>query len=500
MKAKLPNSVFNLISVAGALLAIISLFTIIFLFIISFLFEQQGSYMGLFIYVIIPPFLVLGLILIPIGMYLKNKREKLHGREETLPIINLQEPAHRNALFIFIIGTLVFVFLTAFGSYEAFHFSESTTFCGELCHQVMNPEFVAYQNSPHARVACVECHVGEGVDWFVKSKLSGVKQVLAVAMNTYPKPIPTPITDLRPARETCEKCHWPEKFYSRTVRLEKHYLTNENNTPWNINLVLKIGGQHSGIGLMEGIHWHVNRDNIVQYVTNDEKRQVIPWVRYINKATGDTTIYINEDDPLEDGELAKLQVREMECIDCHNRPSHIYFSPNKFINQQLASGNIDTAIPEIKAKLIEICEEEFGTLDSINNYARTTIDEFYSNEYPEFYAENKTKIDKAVESFLVAYSQNIFPEMKVKWSNYPSNIGHFEDNGCFRCHSDLHVSSAGRAISKNCDLCHLINAQGTDDNMMIAKYNESLEFQHPEDIGDDWKEVNCIECHTGLNP
>src|SRR5512147_2459048 len=105
----------------------------------------------------------------------------------------------------------------------------------------MNPEFTAYRLSPHARVACVDCHVGTGATWYVRSKLSGLRQVYAVLTNSYDRPIPTPITDLRPARETCEECHWPEKFYARQLRNTKHYLTDSANTEWNISLQMKIG-------------------------------------------------------------------------------------------------------------------------------------------------------------------------------------------------------------------------------------------------------------------
>lgn len=160
--------------------------------------------------------------------------------ERKLPFIDLNRKDHRNAFLIFAAGTTIFLFISALGSYEAFHYTESTEFCGTLCHSVMNPEYTAYQNSAHAKVRCVECHVGTGADWYVKSKLSGLYQVYAVIANVYPKPIPTPIKNLRPARETCEECHWPQKFYSRQLRTEKHFLTDEKNSEWDISLIMKI--------------------------------------------------------------------------------------------------------------------------------------------------------------------------------------------------------------------------------------------------------------------
>ena len=209
MKFKLPDSTRNWMSLIGATIALIGLFMIIFLLVVSMVFNQGGSYLGLVIYIILPAFMLVGLILIPIGMIRKRQqRKKLTTSEDKpLPFIDLNDPKHRNATLIFAVGTLLFLFISAIGSYEAFHYTESVEFCGETCHNVMQPQFVAYQNSPHARVKCVECHVGEGVNWYMRSKLSGLRQVYNVTLGEYPKPIPTPIENLRPARETCEKCH-----------------------------------------------------------------------------------------------------------------------------------------------------------------------------------------------------------------------------------------------------------------------------------------------------
>lgn len=498
---KLPVTVYNWITALGAFLAIGALTVFIFLLIATLFSGTSSSYLGLFMFIIIPPFLVIGLILIPLGMYLTHKKNKKRGIEEDrAPIIDFNNLTHRNAAAIFILGTVVFLFFTALGSYEAYNFTESNTFCGTVCHSVMHPEYTAYQDSPHARVRCVDCHVGEGVDWYVKSKLSGLRQVYGVITGDYEKPIATPIHNLRPARETCEKCHWPEKFYARTDRLEKHYLADEANTPWNIYLTLKIGGEHTSSGLSEGIHWHVDPNNKIQYASTDDRRQDIPWVRFINKVTGDTTVYIDSDSDFNAGMLDSLEVREMECIDCHNRPSHQYLPPDRFINDELAAGNISKSIPEIKSKLFEICEEDFESIDSLKNYTENYLDEYYSSNYEDFYKLNKELIASASNAFVSVYSKNIFPIMKVKWDKYPSNIGHMNFKGCFRCHNNLHESSTGKVLVKDCNQCHIINAQGTPGNLQRAVYGDSLEFKHPVDIDEAWKEMNCNECHTGLQP
>lgn len=498
MKFKLPNSAYNWISLSGAVIAIISLFMIIFLFAISYFLDRGGSYLGLVIYIIIPAFLVVGLLLIPIGMIKNHNKEKDEKRK--LPYIDLNQITHRNAFLVFVTGTIIFLFISAFGSYEAFHYTESTEFCGTVCHSVMQPEYVAYQNSAHARVRCVECHVGTGADWYVKSKMSGLYQVYAVLANNYPRPIPTPISNLRPARETCEECHWPQKFYPQKLRLEKHFLSDENNTEWDISLIMKIGASHSSRGLEEGIHWHINPNVNIEFISLDNREQEIPWVKYTNTSTGETKVFIDENSNFDISMLDTLTPRKMDCIDCHNRPSHIYNPPALFVNHAMSAGDIPKELPEIKSLSMEICGEEFSTIDSAKNYIAKTIDEFYRDNYSELYESNLQLINKAINGLQNEYSKNIFPEMKVKWEEYPNNIGHFEFNGCFRCHSDTHISDDGMVISKDCNLCHSINAQGPTDNLQTASYNVSLEFKHPEDIDEVWKDGFCIDCHTGLNP
>jgi len=498
MKLKLPSSAYNWISLSGVVISLISLFMIIFLFAISYFLDRGGSYLGLVIYIILPAFLVGGLMLIPIGM-LKNFNKK-KDIERNLPYIDLNQIAHRNAFMIFMTGTIIFLFISALGSYEAFHYTESTEFCGTLCHSVMQPEYIAYQNSSHARVRCVECHVGEGADWYVKSKMSGLYQVYAVIADVYPKPIETPISNLRPARETCEECHWPQKFYSRKMRLEKHFLPDEENTEWDISLMMKIGSSHSGKGLEEGIHWHINPDVQIEFASLDDKEQEIPWVKYTNKKTGEEKIYVDENLNFSNDMLDTLSIRKMDCIHCHNRPSHVYNPPAFFVNNAMSSDNIPKELPEIKSLSMEICDEEFNSTDSAMSYIEITITEFYKDNYPEIMDTNSSMVNKAIIGLQEEYKKNLFPEMKVRWDAYPNNIGHLEFNGCFRCHSDTHISDDGDSISKDCNLCHSISAQGPPNNLMMADFNESLEFKHPEDIDEAWKEGVCIDCHTGLNP
>ncbi len=227
-------------------------------------------------------------------------------------IIDFNDARYRNAASVFIIGTVILVLLSAVGSYEAYHYTESVEFCGKVCHKVMKPEYVTYLNSSHARVACVECHVGQGADWYVKSKLSGLYQVYAVLAHKYPKPIPTPISSLRPAKETCEECHWPQKFYTPRLNFEKHFLSDSLNTEWNIQLRMKTNSPHGATNLAEGIHWHINPNIKIEYIASDETRENIPWVRYINFENNDTILYQDSMGPLEPEEIQSASPRVMD--------------------------------------------------------------------------------------------------------------------------------------------------------------------------------------------
>lgn len=496
---KLPNSYYNPLSLVGSLLAAISLMIFVFAFIASNLFDMGGSYIGLFIYIILPVFLVLGLILIPIGMSRKSKRVKKGTEEATNWIkIDLHNPRHYNAMAIFVFFTLLFLVLTGIGSFEAFHYTESNEFCGTLCHSVMEPEYVAYQESAHSRVTCVECHVGEGAGWYVKSKLSGLYQVYSVLFDKYPTPIETPIRNLRPARETCEECHWPEKFYSSRIENEKHYLADMDNTEWNIQLKMKIGSEHSAQGLLEGIHWHINPEVKIEYIASDKKREYIPWVRYVNTATNDTVIYNDIYEPLEPEALDTLELREMDCLDCHNRPSHHYLPPQEFTDLLIASGNIPAELPEIKMVAMNVFNNTFENRDTGRIIIEQNLKEYYSTNYPQIMNDQKNLVDQAVEGLIAGYEKNIFPEMKASWDAYPVHIGHIEFNGCFRCHNGNHKNDQGQVISRDCNLCHTILAQGPAEDFQTTTVDSSLEFKHPVDIGEMWKEAACSECHRYL--
>jgi len=497
---KLPKTYYNPLSLIGSIISSVCAVVIVFVMIANLLFDYEGAYMGILIYMVLPFFLIIGLVLIPIGMSRRSKRIKREGEESTSAWtkIDLRDSRQWNAIAIFIIVTILFLMLTGIGSYHAFHYTESNEFCGTLCHSVMEPEYVAYQESAHSRVTCVECHVGAGADWYVKSKLSGLYQVYSVTLNKYPTPIETPIHSLRPARETCEECHWPEKFYSHRLHNEKHYLADMNNTEWNIQLKMKTGSRHKAQGLIEGIHWHVNSEIKIEYVASDSKREYLPWVRYINTATGDTVIYQDIYETLDPEALDTLELRVMDCLDCHNRPSHQFEPPQKFTDELISAGKIPAELPEVKSLAMQVYATPFSTRDSGSMQIKELVTEFYETGYPEILESKAHLVDQAIDGFLEGYTKHIFPEMKANWDVYPNHVGHMEFNGCFRCHNGNHQSDDGQIISRDCNICHTILAQGTVEDFEPTSVDSSLEFRHPVDIDLAWTEMACADCHRYL--
>lgn len=498
---RLPKSYYNITSFVGTIIAGVSLITTIVFSIVAFLYEDTSSYVGLFIYIIIPSFMILGLIIIPIGMMIEIRRRKTRELEyikKGWPIIDLNVKKYRNAILIFSIGTIILGILSSVGSYEAFHYTESNEFCGTLCHEVMEPEYVAYQNSPHARVHCVECHVGTGADWYVRSKLSGLRQVYGVLTDDFNRPIETPIHNLRPARETCEKCHWPEKFYARQLRQSKHFLTDSLNTEWDISLQMKTGPEHMALGLSEGIHWHINPDVQIEYISKRDQRKVVPWVKYTNLATGEVILYEDEENSLKEKKMAVAEVRTMDCMDCHNRPSHNYYTPQEFIDHAIIAGEIPKDLPFIKKVAMDLFIDPYDNKDTAIHTIRTYTKEFYAEHMPKVLETRGADIDKAIDGIIHEFSQNIFPAMGASWDEYENHIGHKTYNGCFRCHDDNHKSKEGQVIRKDCNLCHTLVLQGKSGSAEFTSVQNSLEFVHPVDLDEGWEKDLCTECHRYL--
>ena len=497
MKRLMPSSFYNPTSFVGAAVSVVSFGLILFLFLLEAFAGHQKPYMGIIAFVILPVFLIMGLLIAAVGMILEHRRlRKTHTDQRLLPAIDLNNPHHRAVFGTLSAVLIVFLMSSAFGSFQLYEFTESVQFCGEICHTVMKPEYTAYLHSPHARVTCAQCHVGSGTDWYVKSKLSGAYQVYSVIFHKYSQPIETPVRNLRPAQGTCEQCHWPKHFYAQKEISKTYFLSDEANTPWKISLLLKIGGGNPETGLTSGIHWHMNINNEITYVATDRQRQVIPYVRSKSK-DGKITEYTSSDVAVTPEVLKAGEERRMDCIDCHNRPTHIYRSAKETVDEVMTLNWIDATLPSVKAIAVDALTQPYGTeagaQDSIAHFFRGQ----YALRYPAIAASRKVAIDSSVAVLQRIYERNFFPEMRVSWQKYPNHIGHLYNLGCFRCHDGKHVSKEGKVLTRNCSTCHSILAQGNQSTPANLTLEKGMDFVHPVDIGDAWKEMNCSDCHTG---
>ena len=468
-----PRSlVHNSLSYAGFVIAFLTFMLIAFLLVIDFFSPSGSAYFGIVAYLILPPFLVLGLVLVPIGMGLENRRRRQKSAAEAallppFPRIDLNQPRHQRLFAAWAAGTVAILAVLGVVAYQSYEYMDSTTFCGDVCHTVMQPEKTAYDDSPHARVNCTACHIGPGASWFVKSKISGVYQVYAVLTNTYPRPITTPIENLRPARETCEQCHWPEKFYGDMIVTHTRYQADEKNTETKTSLVVKTGGGSERAGVSMGIHWHMDPRNEVDYIATDQQRQNIPWVS-ARGPDGKVTEYVSTDSKLTPDEVKATDKRQMDCIDCHNRPTHIYYKPDEAVDREISAGRIDRSLPFAKKEAVALITAKYGSQAEADKAIADGWDKYYRDNYPQVYSSQKAAVDRAGAAVVEAYDRNVFPEMNVGWGTYVDNIGHQDSAGCFRCHDGKHVSADGRKIRNDCGICHTLPVQGEPTGIQVA--------------------------------
>jgi hypothetical protein len=455
----------NKTSLAGSALVIGSLTLMLSLVAIQAIGLRGGAYIGIVTFVLLPTVLAAGLLLIFIGIRRARKRGQKLGiqpSEGSFPVLDLNQESTRKALIGVIgLGTISAVALAA-ATYKSVEVMDSTAFCGTVCHTVMQPEYTAHQRSPHAKVRCAECHIGPGAGWFVKSKLSGAWQLIAVTFNLYPKPIGTPIGNLRPARETCEVCHWPTTFVGDKLKVKSVYTDDEANTELKTAVLLRVGGLAGRVS--SGIHWHVNPDVQIRYRSSAD-RQTIYDVE-LNKKGSPTKLFKVEKTPADAKDW-----RTMDCLDCHNRPSHRYKMPMDEVDDAMAKGYMDKSLPYLKRESMRVLKGEYTSHESAKAAIAREIRAFYQKSYPSLADTKNAAIEQAIKELQLIYVSNVFPEMKVTWGTYPDNIQHFDSPGCWRCHDRKHKTAEGEKISRDCGMCHTILAQEEENPEILNTIN-----------------------------
>ena len=446
MRFDLRSTVRNPISQIGA--AIATTMAVVFLGLLALELTGQltNPYAGLLIFVAVPALLVIGLLLIPIGTWRQQRRIAAGLGEAEWPVIDLRLPHTRHVIVGVAAITIVNVLNVSLAAYGAVHHMESAEFCGATCHTTMEPEWKAYQVSAHAKVACVSCHVGSGAAALVESKVAGTRQLWHVIRNTIPTPVPSPVHSMRPARETCQTCHWDEKSHGDKLRTIREYADDEKGTESTTALQIHVGGGRAALGGGGGIHWHMNIENKVEFIATDAQRQTIPWVKFTD-GSGNVKEYTVEGTTAET--LAKGEYRTMDCMDCHNRPAHTFEpAPERAVDNAIANGYLPRTLPFARREAVAALKDEYASGEE----AQRGIDA----RLRKAFAAHAT--DPALPGMVATvqdiYSRNVFPAMKVTWASYPNNIGHNFFNGCFRCHDDNHKASDGSVIKQDCETCH----------------------------------------------
>ena len=474
------NSISKLIwlngwTLLGSSLTTISTCVIFFFIVLNFFGSTFSPYIGILVYLLLPGLFLIGLGLVLLGVLLRGR--KVCGKEaktKALPSIDFNSPRVRRMTILIAMLSLFNFMLVSAMAYKGTVYMETTEFCGMVCHTVMAPEFTAHLDSPHSEVKCVECHIGSGLPSFMHAKANGLRQVLGVLTGDYARPIAAPVHGMRESKFTCGECHDSEKNIGKPLRITTDYSPDDTNLPMKSVLTMFVGG---GDAEGPGIHtWHVNHDHETYYYSPDEKREKITYVR-VDHSDGTQIEYFAEENAPDPATLPEGALRKMDCIDCHNRPTHEFFMPGPALNQAMDAGRIDPALPYIKLAAQEALEASVEIPEGEEapdgaGFVEAYIRNYYQENQPELVSDQSDAIDQAIKETQAIYNRNIYPEMNISWGTYPNHNGHTQFDGCFRCHDDMHVSKDGeKIITQDCTICHNVLAWQEEEPEILTLLN-----------------------------
>lgn len=433
------------LSLFGTALVVTAVISWLFVLPLQIRGHASNPYAGIIVFLVLPVVFFAGLALVPIGVYLSKRQIR-----EGLPQAEFdRKSALRRIAWFFVVVTAVNIVIGTQLTYSAVTYMETPQFCGASCHS-MKPELAAYRNSPHARVECVDCHVAPGAAGWINSKTNGLHQLASTVLGTTPRPIPSALESNRlvPATETCEHCHWPQNFAGARLRVFSKYAEDEHNTRTETVLLMLVGGSR-----IAGIHGaHFGPGIHIRFAAADPARQTIPWVEYRNTETGDIRRFTVADSHPDSTKA--LPTFEMQCVDCHNRPTHTFDLPERAMDKALAFGDLPVSLPFIKKRGLEVLKSNYASSQEAAEKLPAALVRFYQENYPDIYAKRANDIRQAGQSVLAIYQRNVFPDLKVSWGTYPNNLGHTDFPGCFRCHDGSHTSADGKTIAQDCNTCH----------------------------------------------
>jgi hypothetical protein len=440
----------NRISALGVALTTASALLFLVLVALDVLGFLANPYAGLVVFIMVPALFVVGLLLIPLGLWFDRRRTAAGRPAPSWPVLDFGDRNARRAAIFVVVATIVNLAIISFASYGAVEYSESQSFCGQTCHTVMQPEFVAHQTGPHARVHCVSCHVAPGAGGLIKAKVNGTRQLYLVAAGSYRRPIPTPVETMPDVSGTCQQCHWPDRFVGDVVKVFVEHADDEANTPTTSTVRLHVGGSTAGDGSGRGIHWHTNPANAIEFVALDEKREQIPYVR---RTAPDGTVHEYFADGVTAADVAGKPRRRLDCLDCHNRPAHTFeASAERAVDAALADNLIDAKLPFVRREAVRILRADYQSREA----AAAGIEQSLRAALSSASSATEPAVRQAIRTTQAIYARSVFPSMNVTWGSYPNQRGHTTANGCFRCHDEAHKTREGRLITQDCELCHSV--------------------------------------------
>lgn len=447
---------YNPISSLGAVLTTISAVLFLFFFFLDLFGFHTNPYLGIVTFLLLPGVFVAGLLLIPLGLWRERRRiaRGLPAGANRWPSVDFGLPHVRQVAIVVLALTAVNIAIVALAAVESIEYVDSTPFCTGVCHTPMEPQAVAHQRGVHASISCTSCHVGAGAPGFVKAKMGGVRRLLAVARGSYQRPVPSPVRDLPMAVETCRTCHTPTKYVGDVVRTFPYFSDDEAVTDGSTTMTMRVGGGGWDAGGPAGIHWHASPQNRIEFIATDAARETIPWVR-VTDGKGDVREFVV--DGVTPEQLASGERRIMDCTDCHNRQGHpVAATAERAVDRALARGLLPRTLPFVRREALAALGDSHADRATAERQIAERLTTFYRREYADLVRAPDPRLGQAVAATQQLYAENLFPAMKVSWGAYLSNIGHMDSPGCFRCHDDLHKSSASTVISQDCEMCHRI--------------------------------------------
>jgi nitrate/TMAO reductase-like tetraheme cytochrome c subunit len=463
----LPRLWTNWITLLGTVITTFAGFALLAFALVELLSARSNPYDGIVV-VIIPMFFVAGLLIIPLG-FLVERRRKKRGVPGTPDAITqafqlaIHDSRSRKLILFVAALTVVNVILIAAGGVRAANYMDTPQFCGTSCHTPMEPEWTAYQRSPHQKVACVECHIGPGAGALVKAKLNGMHQLLGVVTGNYHRPVPPPVGHMRPTEVTCEGCHARTAFIGDRARLFPHYKPTRDNAASFNAMIDHVGGLDARTGKFSGIHSHLAPNKKIEFEYLDERRTKIGKITVIE----DGVVKAEYALPGEEGKAKPVGTHAMECTDCHNRATHRFDgTARQAVDRAIWNGELDSKQPYLAKVAVDVLSNA--------NVEHPAADAFFKSAVENAYASLDAKpepaeLGKAALAISQIYQRNVFPKMNVTWNSYPDLIGHYAEGddaavGCFRCHDGKHQATlAGGRVKKmdnSCDLCHAPLATG----------------------------------------